>query len=217
MKGAVAILLLLAGFAPLTYLLVRPPAPPPAPPPPAPPPAPPSEFAGDYADAVEDAILEIEDVMGDFAAQMRRGAWGGAMHHVAADFEGSPLLREADGPPKEVGGVSIAVSGPDPRRVGGAAFAEALAKVPVENGVFKLPSAALDGEPLSCGRKGDASRPGRRWVSQGDARFVRRDGRWQWLRFEGTEIRTESGPVRFLEATSRLGLQTAPGFDDRDS
>jgi len=153
----------------------------------------------------------------DFAWQLRRGAWAGALYHVAGDFEGSPLLREAEGAPQDVGGVSIASAGPDPRRVDRAGFGRALEAFAVENAVFKVPAAKLEGGALAGRLKIDASRRGKRWVSQGDAEFVNRDGRWQLRKFSGTELRTEAGPFRFPEVTGRLGMKSAYGYDDRDN
>ena len=56
-----------------------------------------------YADDVEDAVMEIEEALLDLSTQIRRGALGGAMAHVAADFEGGALFREPGGEPRVVG------------------------------------------------------------------------------------------------------------------
>ena len=209
-KLALALVLLVAGLLALLFFLLPAPAPSLAP-------VSLPDVGGDYADLDEDAVMEVEDVMMDFAWQMRRGAWAGALYHVAADFEGSPLLREAEGAPQDVGGVAIAAAGPDPRRVDRAGLGKALAPFRVENAVFKFPSAKLEGETLSCRLKLDASRRSKRWVAQGDAEFVRRGGRWLLRKFAGTELRTEEGPFRFPEVTGRLGMKSEYGFDDREN
>jgi hypothetical protein len=197
----------------------KPPPPPPSLPPP-PPPAPSSSAAAaDYADAVEDAVMEVEEMLLDLAHQLVRRAWGGAAFHVADDFEGSPLLREAEGPPREVGGVALRSGGPDGRRLDLEGFRRALEEVDVDSAVFKLPSAGLAGETLSATLKVDArrSRSGRakRWVSQGEAAFVRRGDRWRLRRFVSAEVRTEEGEVRFLDVTRPFGLESAPVSDER--
>ena len=222
-KVAATVLVLLGALAILILLAPRPTGPPPSPPAnPAPVTTKNSpELARDYADADEDAVLEVEDVLADLAAQIRRKAWGGALFHVAADFEGSPLLRDADGAAQEVGGVAIATAGPDPRRLDRAALGKALAEFPVDSAVFKIPSAKLEGEALTCRLKLDASRTSagrsKRWVPQGDAEFVRRKDRWLLRKFAGAELKTEEGSVRFLDVTARLGLKSRYGYDDRDS
>jgi hypothetical protein len=166
-----------------------------------------------YADDVEDAVMEVEEELLDLAAQIRRGALGGAMAHVASDFEGGPLFREPGGEPRVVGGVEIRSAGPDPRTVDRAGFRAALAVAP-DSLVFKLPSAKFENGALVGTLKADAlrTRGGRskRWVVQGASEFTKVDGRWRLRRFRGTEAKTEEGAVRFLEATSELGLALAP-------
>jgi hypothetical protein len=191
----------------------------PAPPSPPPAPEPPSAAPADYADEAEDAVLEIEDLLIDFAYQLVRGAGGGALHHVAADFQGSPLLREAGGDARTVGGVRMASGGADLRRLDRAAFGRSLLEIPVDAAVFKLPSAELKDGSLACRLKLDARRVregrARRWVAQGDAEFVRRGGRWLLRAFHGTDVKTEEGAVRFPDATAVLGLEAPLVQDER--
>ncbi|HEX7898375.1 MAG TPA: VCBS repeat-containing protein [Planctomycetota bacterium] len=183
---------------------------------PAPPPAKaaaPHPVVQKYADDVEDAVMEIEEALLDLATQIRRGALGGAMAHVAADFEGGALFREPGGEPRVVGGVEIRSAGPDPRTVDRAAFRASLAVAP-DTLVFKLPAAKLENGALVGTLKADAlrTRAGRakRWVMQGASEFVKVDGRWRLRRFRGTEAKTEEGAVRFVDATVELGLALAP-------
>lgn len=189
-------------------------------------PAPPAQAAVadpvlDFADPDEDAVFQVEDQLSDLAAQLKRGAWGGALYAVADDFQGSPFLREPEGVALEVGGVRIRNAGPDPRRVGRDAFGESLVRFPMDQVVFKIPSATLEGDRLNCRLKVDAfrSRVNRvvRWVSQGDAEFVRHGERWRLRRFAASGQRSEEGPQRFHEATGALGLRTDYGNDDRNA
>jgi hypothetical protein len=222
-KVAATVLVLVGALAILILLAPRPPAiplPPPAISTPVPS-KPSPELARDYEDADEDAVMELEDMLSDLAAQVRRRAWGGALYHVAADFEGSPLLREADGAAQEVGGVSIATAGPDARRLDRVAFGKALVEFPVDSAVFKIPRAKLEGETLSGQLKLDASRTSagraKRWVSTGNVEFVHRNGRWLLRKFDGAGVKTEEGAVRFLDVTARVGLKSQYGYDDRDN
>ncbi len=200
----------LAGLGLLIYL-----AAPPAPAPPLP------ALAEDYADPVEDAVMEAEDMLIDVAAQLKVRSWGGALYHVASDFEGSPLLREADGATQVVGGVTLASAGPDPRRLDRRAFGKALETFELREAVFKFPTASLSGDTLTARLKLDAQAlrgtRAKRWVAQGDAELVRRDGRWQLRRFQGTDLKTEEGERRFHDVSAALGLPTSPGHDDRES
>ncbi len=177
-------------------------------------------FEDEYSNADEDAVLEIEEMMLDVAAQLKRKAWGGVLYHVAPDYEGTPLLRSGEGDPKIVGGVTLRSSGPDPRTVDRAGFRRALEEVDIDEVVFKFPEATLTGDTLSGRMKIDAKRErgsaGTRWVVQGDVTFVRAGGRWLLRRFRGTEARTEEGPRRFLDVTVPLGLPISPGDDDRE-
>src|SRR6185436_18131473 len=195
----------------LLILLVRPPAPLPAPAPPT--------LAQDYSDPDEDAVMQIEEMMLDVAAQLKRKAWGGVIHHVAQDFEGSSLLRMADGPPKTVGGVRLRTGGPDSKSLDRAGFRKSLEDIDLDDVVFKFPAATLSGETLKGRMKIDAKRErgveSLRWVSQGDVEFARRDGRWVLRRFHSAEIRTEEGARRFVDATIPLGLPITPGEDGR--
>src|SRR5262245_47525690 len=214
-RAALLIALPVGGLALLIYLAMPGSAPDPVPPTP---PADPA-LAADYADPDEDAVMEIEDMMGDVARQLREKAWGGVLYHVAADYEGSPLLREADGESKVVGGVTIRTGGAEARKLDRDGFRKSLDGIDVDDVVFKFPSAKLEGASLAGRMKIDAQHvrgtTGRRWVSQGDVEFVRADGRWQLRRFRATEIRTEQGERRFVDATAPLGLTIAPGDDDR--
>ena len=220
-KVALVVVLLLGALAILVVFAprgARPPAVPPTPPPIAPSAS--AALARDYEDADEDAVMELEDMLADLAAQMCRRAWGGALYHVAADFEGSPLLRDGSGAPEVVGGVTLVKGGADPRRLGRADFGKALAAEPVESAVFKIPRARLEGEKLLGRLKIDASRRmgsrAKRWVSQGDVEFVKRGGRWLLRAFAGTEVKTEEGEVRFPEVTGRMGLKIPYVSDDRE-
>jgi hypothetical protein len=181
---------------------------------------PPGSVAEEYSNPDEDAVLEVEEMMQDVAAQLKRKAWGGVLYHVAADFEGSPFFRSGDGEAKIVGGVTIRDGGPDPRIVDRAGFRKALDEVELDEVVFKFPAATLRGETLAGRMKIDArverASAARRWVVQGDAEFARRGGRWLLRRFRGTELKTEEGPRRFFDVTVPLGLPIAPGDDDRD-
>jgi VCBS repeat protein len=200
----------LLGLGVLLFLLL------PKPPEAAPPPA--AAITDDYADPVEDAVMEIEEAMFDVALQMREKAWGGVLYHVAADFEGTPLLRDAEGDPTVVGGVAIRKGGPDPRRLDPDGLRKTLEGIDVDDVVFKFPSATLAGDMLSGRMKIDAKSfragKGRRWVSQGDVEFVKREGRWQLRRFRSAEIRTEEGSQRFVDVTVPLALPLQPGDDD---
>lgn len=202
----VVVVFALAGLGALVFLAGGPSRTPPAPPP-----AKPVEHpaVGLYADDVEDAVMRVEEDLLDLSAQIRRGALGGAMAHVAADFEGTALFRDPPGEPRLVGGVEIRSAGPDPKSIDRAAFRASLAVAP-DTLVFKLPSAKLEKGVLVATLKADAlrSRGGRskRWVMQGAAEFVELDGRWRLRRFRGTEAKTEEGAVRFVEATAELGL-----------
>lgn len=187
-----------------------------APPPPS---EPDSSISRDYADDEEDAVMEVEDMLLDLAQQIVRRAWGGAMYHVAADFEGSPFLPDRETPGPQVGGVRFASSGPDPRRVDRAGFRESLTGIDLNALVFKLPSARLEGDRLAARLKLDGhSRKGRRakrWVVQGDAEFARSGGRWLLRRWRATEAKTEEGEVRFLDVTAALGLTVPRALDPR--
>ncbi|HZN02895.1 MAG TPA: VCBS repeat-containing protein [Candidatus Polarisedimenticolia bacterium] len=181
---------------------------------------PPASLDQDYSSADEDAVIEIEEMMIDVAAQLTRKAWGGVLHHVADDFEGTPLFRTADGPSKVVAGVTLRSAGRDSRAVNRAGFREALDGVDVDDVVFKFPAATLAGETLTGRMKMDAKRErgtsASRWVVQGDVEFQRRGGRWLLRRFQGIEVKTEEGARRFPDVTVPLGLPIAPGDDDRD-
>jgi hypothetical protein len=174
----------------------------------------------DYADPDEDAVMEVETVLHDLARQLIHKAWGGALYHIAPDFEGTPLLREPEGTGRVVGGVRIRTGGADPARLDRGRFRASLAALDVDHLVFKLPSAQLKGDTLECRLKVDARRErgriGRRWVSQGDAEFVRRESRWRLRRFRATQIETEEGERRFVEVTVPAGLSIEPGHDDRE-
>ena len=180
---------------------------------PAPPPEKVHPVVQKYADDVEDAVMEIEEALIDLSTQIRRGALGGAMAHVADDFEGGALFRDPGGEPRVVGGVEIRSGGPDPKAVDRAAFRASLAIAP-DTLVFKLPSAKLENGALVGTLKADAlrSRAGRskRWVMQGASEFAKVDGRWRLRRFRGTEAKTEEGAVRFVDATAELGLTLPP-------
>lgn len=199
----------LAGMGLLAYLAFPPPA------------TPPAALAEDYGDPVEDAVMEVEELLFDFAAQLKARSWGGALFHVADDFEGSPLLRDAQGDAKVVGGVTLAAAGLDSRTLDRRAFGRALEDFELREATFKLPSAALrEGRleaKLKIDARGDRGTRVRRWVAQGDAEFVRRDGRWRLRRFRGTDVKTEDGERRFIDVSAALGLPTAPGDDDRES
>jgi hypothetical protein len=188
---------------------------------PAPPAAPtPTSLLQDYSDPDEDAVMEVEEMMMDVAAQLKRKAWGGVLHHVADDFQGAPFFRAADGPPKIVGGVTLRTGGADPRLLDREGFRKSLNEVDVDEVVFKFPTATLSGTILSGRMKIDARRDRGaavlRSVVQGDVEFTRLDGRWFLRRFRSTEVRAEEGPRRFLDATVPLGLPIVPGDDDRD-
>jgi hypothetical protein len=197
----------------LLVLLARGPAPAPAEP------SPPT-FADEYSNADEDAVLDVEEMMLDVAAQLKRKAWGGVLYHVAADFEGTPLFRNGEVNSEAVGGVTIRIGGSDSRSVDRAGFRQALDEVDVDEVVFKFPAATLSGDTLSGRMKIDAKRErgsaAFRWVVQGDVEFARRGGRWLLRRFRGTEVKTEEGARRFHDVTVPLGLPIAPGDDDRD-
>jgi hypothetical protein len=177
-------------------------------------------FAEEYSNADEDAVLEVEEMMLDVAAQLKHKAWGGVLYHVAPDYSGTPFFRSAEAAPTVVGGVTIRGAGADPRNVDRAGFRRALDDVDLDEVVFKFPSATLSGDTLSGRMKIDARRErgsmGTRWVVQGDVDFVRAGGRWLLRRFRGTELKTEEGPRRFLDVTVPLGLPIAPGDDDRE-
>jgi hypothetical protein len=209
--AGIGVLILLAR-APET----RPPAPPPGPLPAAEPP----ETEEDYEDLEEDAVMQVEEMLLDLSQQIRRRAFGGALFHVAEDFEGSPILREADGPSRVVGGVTLSTGGPDPRRLDRDAFRKALEQIVPQSLIFKLPSSRLEGDAMRARLKADASRVeagrAKRWVSIGDAEFVRRGGRWLLRSFQGTEARTEEGEVRFHDVAAAVGLQLPPTRDDRE-
>jgi hypothetical protein len=214
-RAALLIGITLAGLGILVYFAL----PPKTPEMPAPPAAP-AGLHEDYADADEDAVMEIEDLMGDVARQLKEKAWGGVLYHVAAEFEGTPFLRDADGEPKVVGGVAIRTGGADSRKLDRAGFRKSLESIDADDVVFKFPSAKLQSGTLSCRMKIDAKQvrgaTGRRWVAQGDAEFVRREGRWLLHAFRSTEIRTEQGAQRFLDVTVPLGLPIEAGDDDRE-
>jgi hypothetical protein len=179
-----------------------------------------SSFSEEYANPEEDAVLDVEEMMLDVAAQLKHKAWGGVLYHVAADFEGTPFFRDGDSEPKVVGGVTLRSGGPDPRSIDRAGFRKALDDVDLDEVVFKFPSATLTGDTLSGRMKIDARRErpsgARRWVVQGDVEFARRGERWLLRRFRGSDVKTEEGPRRFLDVTVPLGLPIAPGDDDRD-
>jgi hypothetical protein len=218
-KLAVFVLVLAGGIAGLVFLTRNPADPPPPSPPPSVPVDP--RVIKDYDDDIEEAVAEVEDVMLDFSRQIRQRAFGGAAFHVAEDFEGSPLLRDATGEERVVGGVTLRAGGPDARKVDRAGFRASLEDIDVERLLFKFPAATLDGrERLVCTMKADAQRTAggrsKRWVSTGDAEFVRRDNRWLLRGFQGKEIRTEEGAVRFLDVTGTLALQFPAGNDPRE-
>jgi hypothetical protein len=214
-RAALLIGITLAGLGILVYFAL-----PPKTPETPTPPAAPAGLHEDYADADEDAVMEIEDLMGDVARQLKEKAWGGVLHHVAADYEGTPFLRDADGDSKVVGGVTIRTGGADSRKFDRAGFRKSLESIDADDVVFKFPSAKLQAGTLSCRMKIDAKQvrgaTGRRWVAQGDAEFVRREGRWLLRAFRSTEIRTEQGAQRFLDVTVPLGLPIEAGDDDRE-
>ncbi len=221
MRKSAVLGLLLASFVGLVLLVFLAGGPRPEPPAPLAPAAVPEDpaLARGYADPLEDAIMEVEEMLLDLSHQMRRAAAGGALYHVASDFEGSALLRDADEPPRKVGEVEIRAAGPDPRKLGREGLRGTLAS-PVPDGlIFKLPKMDLKGDVLSGTLKLDALRRdggrAKRWVSQGDAEFVRREGRWTLRRFQGRDVKTEEGPVRFHDATAALGLVPPPEGDDR--
>jgi hypothetical protein len=207
------LLLTISGLVALVLLAGRPAAPPPAPPPPSP------ALAADYADAVEDAVMEVEEMLLDLSHQIRRGAAGGALYHVAADFEGSPLLRDADGAPRRVGEVEIRTSGADPRKLDREGLRATLGSIVPHGLIFKLPGMELRDGVLAGALKLDAVRTekgrSKRWVCQGAAEFVKQGGRWRLRRFQGSDAKTEEGPVRFFDATAVLGLVPPPEADDR--
>jgi hypothetical protein len=218
-KVAAVVLLLSALFLLLIWALGPAPADSPAPPPP------PKAAEGperDFADPDEDAVFEVEDLLADAAAQLSRGAWGGVRHALAADFQGCPWLRPPEGPERLTAGVRIRHASPDLRLLDPDAFTEALRAVPVDRAAFKLPSAALKGDVLAGRLRIDAFRAdgprATRWVSEGDAEFVRQTGsRWRLRRFTAASQRTEEGGIRFHDATAALGLRTPYGHDDRDA
>ena len=72
-KVGAVVALLIAGLVLLIFLAPAPPTPPVAPPAAAASPV--ADLAKDYADPDEDAVMEIEEMLLDFAWQMRRGAW----------------------------------------------------------------------------------------------------------------------------------------------
>jgi hypothetical protein len=191
------------------------------PPPESPVPAPDPRLAEDYADPDEDAVLEVEDALVDLALQLKARAWGGAMYHVADDFEGGPFLRDPEGERRDVGGVSLASSGPDARRLDRAGFRASLEGLELRDVVFKLPRATLRDGSLQARLKIDArdaiGTRHRRRVSEGDAEFVRRGARWVLRRFRSERQLTEEGELRFHDVTVPLGLPTEPGCDDRES
>src|SRR5438132_11572593 len=113
-KIALAVGLLVAGLVLLIFLVPAPSSPSGAPPTPRPAAAARGDLARDYEDPDEDAVMEVEDILLDFAGQMRRGAWAGALHHVAPEFEGTALLRDAEGETQVIGGVTVVSAGPDP-------------------------------------------------------------------------------------------------------
>lgn len=213
-RAALLVAITVAGLVALIFVAL------PEPSPPTPPPVDDPPLADDYADPDEDAVMEIEEIMGDVARQLKEKAWGGVVHHVAPDFEGTPLLREADGDSKVVGGVTIRSGGADPRTLDRDGFRKSLDGIEVDDVVFKFPSATLRGGTLLGRMKIDARHVrgaiGRRWVSQGHVEFVRVDGRWLLRRFRATEIKTEQGARRFPDVTVAVGLPIAPGDDDRE-
>ncbi|MBI3855174.1 MAG: VCBS repeat-containing protein [Planctomycetes bacterium] len=219
--GARTALLIGIGIAALA-LLVYFAMPAPLPPPPAPPAPPevPVALVDDYADPDEDAVMEVEDLLGDVARQLKEKAWGGVLYHVAGDFEGSAFLREPEGEAKVVGGVTIRAGGADGRTLDRDGFRKSLEGVDLDDVVFKIPAAKLQGAMLAGRLKIDAQQArggtGRRWVSQGDVEFARLGGRWMLRRFRATEIKTEEGARRFLDVTVPLGLPITPGDDDRE-
>jgi hypothetical protein len=217
-RTALLIGVTLAGLGVLTYLALPSKSPEGAAPPL--PPAAAAAVTGDYADPDEDAVMEVEEVLGDVARQLIEKSWGGVLYHVASNFEGTPFLREAEGDSRVVGGVTIRTGGPDPRRLDRDGFRASLGEIDVDAAVFKVPSAKLQGETLTGRLKLDAQHTrdvvGRRWVSQGDVEFVRSGGRWLLSRFVATEISTEKGQRRFVDATVPLGLPIVPGDDDRE-
>jgi hypothetical protein len=155
----------------------------------------------------------------DLADQILRRAWGGVMFHISPAFSGSPFFWETSGDGETIGGVLLKKGGPDSRKLVRKEFRTSLESLRLDSLVFKIPSAQLDGDRLAGKLKLDALvtqglRMSRR-VSVGDAEFVRLAGRWQLGRFQGTEIRTEEGPVRFFDVTRQAGLTIRPGYDPR--
>lgn len=179
-----------------------------------------SDPVEDFRDEQEDLLIEVEEVMLDFARQWKQQAFAGVLHHVADDFEGTPFLREPEGPFKVVGGVRMGSGGPDPRKGARDEFRRALEQdPPLTVVIFKFPSAQADRERLRGKMKIEAQylagSRAKRWVSLGDVEFVNRGGRWLLRRFSGEEIRTEEGEVRFHDATRQLGLEIPVEYDGR--
>src|SRR6185436_20491564 len=81
-----------------------------------------STFAEEYANSDEDAVLEVEEMMLDVAAQLKDKAWGGVLYHVASDYSGTPFFRSGEGAATVVGGVTVRSAGAEPRSVDRAGF-----------------------------------------------------------------------------------------------
>lgn len=197
--------MLVAGAAGLVWWAAGRPAPPSSPGP-----------GEDYSDELEDAVMEIEEMLLDLARQIEGRAWGGALYHLTEDFEGTPFFREPDGAEDLVGGVKIRKGGADPRRVDREGWRGGLEEIELDSLLFKLPAAHCEVDRVRSRLKIDArtARDGRalRRVSEGPAEFLRQAGRWRLRRFSAESIAAEDGPVRFLDVTDAVGLRRPSGF-----
>ena len=164
--------------------------------------------------------MEIEEMLGDFAAQVRHGAVGGALYHVAADFKGTAFLPEAAETSRTMNGVRL-VEGPPAGKGDSdrAAFRASLEAVDVVSLFIRVPSADGNGEKMKADLRVDAlalaGRTAKRWLVEAGAEFRRASGRWRLAGYRVNEVRTEEGLLRFLDVTAASGLAMKPGYDPR--